>query len=289
MLMTLVPSRSALENTVLSLRHPEELIQQLVSEIAKDLLAHSQYIKEPQFRAIHPRDLELLFSFYDKRLFAGLLQRALAGRNLTFRLAPRMTRAGGTTTKKVSRRSGQACYEIAISSSLLFDGFRNNDRDVTVSGVRCQNRLEALQRIFEHELVHLIEQLCWESSNCAAGRFQYIARRLFLHQAHTHHLITRRERAAESGIRPGSRVTFIFEGRRLMGRVNRITKRATVLVEDPEGRKFSDGGTYKVYYVPISSLQPFAADETGPKVTSWVAGRAACAPEIHTATLAANR
>jgi hypothetical protein len=261
MLITLAPARTALENLVLSLWHPEELIRQLVGEIAKDLFADSQYIREPQFRAIHHRDLELLFSFYDRRFFEGYLQQALAGRNLTFRLAPRMTSKGGTTTKTLNPRTGEVNYEIAISTGLLFDGFRNNDRDVTVSGIRCENRLEALQRIFEHELVHLIELLCWESSNCAADRFQNIARRLFLHQAHTHHLITRRERAANSGIRVGARVMFVFEGVHLTGRVNPITKRATVLVRHPEGRGFSDGLRYKVYYVPISWLEPVTADE----------------------------
>src|SRR6266567_7942040 len=73
-----------------------------------------------------------------------------------------------------------------------------------------RQRMEALQRIFEHEIVHLIEQLCWENSDCAARRFRDIAERLFLHRAHTHDLITRRERAAESGIHVGSRVTFSF-------------------------------------------------------------------------------
>ena len=103
-------------------------------------------------------------------------------------------------------------------------------------------------------MVHLIEQLCWQTSNCAAPRFQDIARRHFLHRAHTHKLITRRERAAQSGIRVGSRVTFLFEGRPLTGRVNRLTKRATVLVEDPEGERFSDGRRYRKYYVPIVHL-----------------------------------
>jgi hypothetical protein len=143
---------------------------------------------------------------------------------------------------------------------MLFEGFRETDRRITVCGVDCGNRLEALQRIFEHELVHLIELLCWESSNCAAPRFQDIAGRLFLHRAHTHSLITRRERAADTGIRPGSRVIFEFEGLRLKGRVNRITKRATVLVEDATGQKYSDGLRYKTYYVPITRL---VADSRG--------------------------
>ena len=89
-------------------------------------------------------------------------------------------------------------YEIAIASSMLFDSFREADRRITACGVECQDRLEALQRIFEHELVHLGEQLCWGASDCSAARFQEIAGRLFLHRAHTHNLITRRERAADS-------------------------------------------------------------------------------------------
>jgi hypothetical protein len=48
-----------------------------VSEISKELLAHSQYIREPHFRAIRPRDLELYFAFYDKRFFAGFLHHTL--------------------------------------------------------------------------------------------------------------------------------------------------------------------------------------------------------------------
>jgi hypothetical protein len=58
-------------------------------------------------------------------------------------------------------------------------------------------------------------------------------------------------------------VTFLFEGRPLTGRVNRLTKRATVLVEDPEGESFSDGLRYRRYYVPIVHLQP-AGETIGP-------------------------
>ena len=51
---------------------------------------------------------------------------------------------------------------------MLFDGFGDADRRVSVCGLECENRLQALQRIFEHEMVHLIEQLCWEHSNWGA-------------------------------------------------------------------------------------------------------------------------
>lgn len=260
MIMTLASPKIALTDAVLSFSQPGEFIRKHVHEIHQNVLAHSRYIRESNFTEIHSRDLQCLFGAYDERFFGGLCHRALEGRKISFRLSRRMTRSGGTTARFLDPKTGEVRYEIAIATGLLFDGFRDTDRRITVSGLECANRLEALQRIFEHELVHLIEQLCWENSNCAASRFQNVARRVFLHRAHTHNLMTRRERAASSGIRPGSRVTFVFEGQRLIGRVNRITKRATVLVEDSEGRRYSDGLRYKTYYVPITYLEPVGLD-----------------------------
>jgi hypothetical protein len=40
--------------------------------------------------------------------------------------------------------------------------------------------------------------------------------------------------------------------------VNRITRRATILVEDSRGERFSDGKRYLKYYVPIHQLRPIA-------------------------------
>ena len=256
--MTPASARAALAGAVLSFQSPAEAIEQRVRQIHHTVLTHSRYIRAANFTVIHPADLELLFAAYDQRFFAGLCRPALDGRKLRFRLSPRMTKAGGATAR-FATAAGETSYEITVASSMLFDGFGKMDRQVTVCGLECDNRLEALQRIFEHEMVHLLEQLCWQTSNCAAPRFQDIARRHFLHRAHTHQLITRRERAAQSGIRVGSRVTFLFEGRQLTGRVNRLTKRATVLVEDPAGERFSDGLRYRRYYVPIVHLQPASA------------------------------
>jgi hypothetical protein len=247
-------ARIDLAGSVLASRLPEEAIQQRVRQIHQTVLTRSHYIRAANYTVIHPDDLELLFTAYDERFFDGLCRRTLDGRKLRFRLSPRMTRAGGTTARFVTP-AGETFYEITVASSMLFEGFGEADRPITVCGLECRNRLEALQRIFEHEMVHLVEQLCWQRSNCSAPRFQDIAGRLFLHRAHTHKLITRRERAAQSGIRVGSRVTFLFEGYPLAGQVNRLTKRATVLVEDPEGETFSDGRRYRRYYVPIMHLR----------------------------------
>jgi hypothetical protein len=246
--------REALSQVALYTRFPEEFIERRIREIRLNLLSQSRYLREPNFTRIHPSDLEFLFDAYDRGFFAGHCRGTLQGRKLGFRLSLRMTHAGGKTTRFISR-SGEVSFEIAIAISMLFDGFGRDDRSVTVCGLPCEDRLQAFQRILEHEIVHLVEQLCWDSSNCSAGRFQDIARRMFLHRVHTHQLITRRERAADSGIHVGSNVMFLFEDRQLTGRVNRITKRASVLVKDPDGRKYSDGCRYRKYYVPLGCLQ----------------------------------
>ena len=222
---------------------------------------------EPDFKRIHEDDLEYLFAAYDDRFLAGLCGRTLGPSRLRFRLSERMTRVGGKTTR-IAAPGGAALFEIAVATTILFDGFGKDDREVTVCGLRCANRLEALQRIFEHELVHLAEWLCWDASHCGRTRFQGIARRLFLHRAHTHQLITRAERAARAGIGVGTRVTFEYGGRRLTGRVNRITKRATVLVEDPRAARWSDGRRYTRYYVPLGQLRlvdPATGGEAEPR------------------------
>jgi hypothetical protein len=261
MMPTAAPAH-ALANAVLVVDLPENLIQQRVQRIQRDVLVHSNDLREPDFKAIHARDLEFLFRAYDEHFFAGLCGKTLEGKKLHFRLSRRMTRSGGKTARYTTR-AGEVSYEISIASSILFDGFGWMDRLVTVCGIECQSRLEALQRIFEHEMVHLAEQLCWGSSNCAAERFRDIAARFFLHRAHTHNLITRRERAAELGIRIGSLVSFNFGGRQLTGRVNRITKRATVLVADPNGVSYADGLRYRTYYVPLACLKSVIAHPAG--------------------------
>jgi hypothetical protein len=250
---------SSLAGKILSSREPEESIRRRVRQIHHDVLACSPSIREANFTGIHPFDLEFLFESYDELFLDGFCRKALDGRKLGFRLSTRMTRAGGTTTRFRSR-NGEVAYEIAIAAGMLFDAFGRLERRVDVCGLECGNRLDALQRIFEHEIVHLCEQVCWETSDCKAVRFQDIAARLFLHRAHTHNLVTRRELAAKSGIRTGSRVTFVFEGRRLTGHVNRITRRATVLVEDAAGARYSDGLRYRKYYVPIAQLEPASAE-----------------------------
>ena len=182
-----------------------------------------------------------------------------AGTPISFRVSKRMTRVGGTTTKyRMSRGSGpKSSYEIAISSTLLFSTFYDVERPIMVTGVECRDRVECLQRIFEHELIHLTEMLVWDDSSCSRQRFQSLAFQFFTHTEATHQLITPGERArAKFGIRTGDRVRFRIEQASYEGFVNRITKRATVLVEDDCSPLYSDGKRYAKFYVPLGNLEP---------------------------------
>ena len=238
---------------------PRSVVEARSTSIYREILERSGDIRAGNFEAMATDDLKLLFDLYDAATFAGRLRATLvedcAG-EVAFRLSSRMTSTAGKTLRYRPRAGKVATYEIAVSSTLLFQTFGHVDRPVDVAGVICRDRLEALQRIFEHELLHLAEFLATGRSNCNAGPFRTAARALFGHGASRHNLVTPREAAAVAhAIRPGDFVSFELGGARILGRVNRITRRATVLVEDPAGRLFSDRRRYRTYYVPLPLLR----------------------------------
>ena len=248
-----------LRNLLMHLSLTPDQQRRVFADVHNAVLRQSSSMTDPNFRSFHPDDLKFMFDQYDQRLLNGACRAALGGRRLDFHLSQRMTKAGGKTTWKTIRNrltgSVREEFEIAVSSHLLFQNFREVGRTVTVTGIECQNRLEAMQRIVEHELIHLGERLAWNTSNCRARRFHSIAERFFGHRVHTHDLVTTHEVARrEHGIRVGSHVRFDFEGHSLQGIVNRITKRVTVLVPDPHGLPYSDGHKYSKYYIPLGML-----------------------------------
>jgi hypothetical protein len=232
------------------------------AQIYWEMLQESNSLRRGNFARIDTRDIEGLFDRYDEKFFQGCLRDALSSLShpLTFRLSGRMTRAGGKTTREESwqgRRLLTRNYEIAISTTLLFQTFKEDQSRAIVTGVPCMDRLQALQRIMEHEIIHLVEMMVWYHSDCFRNRFKSITARLFGHTESTHQLTTVDQRAMEQfGIQPGDIVGFQHDRQWLTGQVNRITKRATVLVENAKGELFDDGKHYLTFYVPIQGLRP---------------------------------
>ncbi len=232
----------------------------LCEQIGDEVLSRSSTMDSPNFHAISAVDLRRMAELYDEAFFQSNLLALARKHGLSFRWSSRMTSAGGKTIRTTSRDATngkvRVQYEIALSSTLLFQTFSDLQRPIRVTGITCANRLQAMQRILEHELIHLTEMLIWDDSCCAERRFQEIALRMFSHTEHHHKLITQHERAAKKfNVRVGSLVAFDFEGRPYIGNVNRITRRATVLVCDATGQLYRDGKRYRKYYVPISQLR----------------------------------
>jgi len=214
-----VSDRQRLLDVVEETRFSPERIAAETRTIYESLLTTSPYLDGPNFTQFHPADLRQLFDLYDSTFFGGLCQAAVALHGLHFRISNRMTNAGGKTFQYRRRdRPDDRSYEIAISSTLLFLTFRNVERTVTVTGVECRDRIEALQRIFEHELIHLVEFLLWDTSQCSATRYQSMASGLFGHTDHRHELITPRETASKQfGVHVRSRVRFRCRGSNTSG------------------------------------------------------------------------
>lgn len=221
------------------------------------LQAADGLIQTPNFHAFSSRDLRILYQQIDDQFFGQRVANSLSqvGSSLHFRVSRRMTSSAGTTTTRFNRGTSQpGQIEIAISASVLFESFQNEE-SLVVAGLSCANRLQALCRVMEHEMLHMIEILIWNRSSCGAPRFQDMAHRLFGHRQSSHRLITPRENAARKfDIVPGDWVSFQFENQTLRGIVNRITRRATVLVPSVRGAVFTDGQRYLKYYVPVALL-----------------------------------
>jgi hypothetical protein len=234
-----------------------ETISGRTAQIHANVLSRSKYIHAPNFTKIHPDDLAILFAEYDDRFFGGQVKETLGTTPLHFRLSKRMTSSGGKAARFVDRSSGRMWYEISASTTMLFGGFTEEDhRPITTSGITCRDRLDALQRVMEHEIVHLIEMLLWGKSSCSQPRFHSITRRFFGHTQNKHNLITPKEKAlVKFGIRPGVKVRFRFDGIEHTGVVNRVSKRATVLVPDQKGLRYTDGEYYRKFYVPVQMLE----------------------------------
>ncbi len=235
-----------------------EEIDRLQQEIFDQTLLLSRTIDRPNFSRLSREDLMRMIRMYDERFFNGKVLPAAQSEGMNFSISSRMTKVAGklVTHYPDGNRGGRRQFELVLSSTLLFQTFEDADQQVEVTGRRCRNRLEAMQRVAEHELIHLVEMLIWNDGNCNEVRFQSIAKRYFAHTDYRHALITQRERALiKFNIRVGDIVRFAHDGKVISGRVNRITRRATILVASSKGQVFSDGERYIRYYVPLEKLQ----------------------------------
>jgi len=228
------------------------------ADIRQVLISRSPYLSGGEISRIANSDMEMLFQLYDNVFLKGYFQKYFPGK-LRFALSTRMTRNAGKTNylrNLAALRPEQEEYEIRIGIDFFFN-YNKLRRNKTVNGINTKDALEALQLVFEHELVHLIELHCCRESSCRKERFKTIAKQLFGHTDSYHQLPTEKEIAGvKFGFRVGNQVCFTHGGREYRGIIYRINKRATVMVPDGEGAyQDQQGQRYSKWYVSLTALK----------------------------------
>jgi hypothetical protein len=229
------------------------------AKIACHLMRESKNIRSEVITTISPLDLKLMFDLYDAFFFGGWFKDSYQGK-LKLSLSRRMTKSAGATIcpKNIAEINPEdLVLEIRIGVDFLFN-YGMLEGPIPVNGINTSNSLQALQLVFEHELCHVIEYICFHASKCNGDRFKTIANNLFGHTAIHHSLPTYRQIANQKLVlNIGDTVCFTLKGKKLKGILNNITKRATVLVPNKNGC-FVDKyrNRYSKYYVPLDLLEP---------------------------------
>jgi hypothetical protein len=245
-------------NELTNLKLTPKTIKDKRAEVSRLLTQSSPNIQNGDIKVISSADLKLLFDFYDKVFLRKRFKNKFKGK-LRFSLSRRMTRSAGKTLFPANL-SGIKPENLIIEIRMGVDFFFSHnliEGSKNACGIQTKTALEALQVIFEHELCHAIEYICFGQTNCSGDRFKTIAGNLFGHTESHHSLPTNTQIAHQKlGLKIGDNVGFTFEGKRLKGILYKINKRAVVMVPDKNGQ-FADssGNKYAKYYVPLPMLE----------------------------------
>lgn len=229
------------------------------SRVYDMVLGKSIRINRANFIGFATSDLKLIVDCYDQMLLGGAIEELLLlrGARLSFQINNRLrTSAGRLVTRKLP--GGTKEYRLESSASMFFRSFSEEYQGpFTVNGLLARDRLSALIIVMEHETLHLVEELMFHQTSCSRNRFRRLAFAWFGHTESTHALLTPREEARRQGIHVGDQVRFHFQNRDYCGLVNRVTRRATILVpcEGGEGELYNDGMSYQKFYVPLTLLE----------------------------------
>ncbi len=237
---------------ILDLEYNRDELDQKFKTVYEQLLIKSENIDEGNFTKIGTKDLRVLFSLYDREFLGGFFKEW--DYDIHFRFSKRLTKSGGNT--KYNKDDGS--FTISMSVPILHQTFNDVNREVKVNGIVCTNRTEAAMRVFEHEIIHVIEWTHFDTSNHNRPLFKQLAKNIFGHTDIYHQMVTQEERAAKVyGLTKGKKVFFEYSGEEHQGVITRITKRATVMVRDREGGfQDEDGKRYSKYYIPLPHLTP---------------------------------
>lgn len=93
------------------------------------------------------------------------------------------------------KHNGVYCdYELVMSKAIISNIFKNKEKSLKINGLKCYDKVECYQSLFEHELIHLVAQLyCEEKVRRMGGHtqtFKNIVYNLFRHTHYKHMLLS---------------------------------------------------------------------------------------------------
>lgn len=232
--------------------------------IKTKLFEISDNINSTDFTKIADIDLYKLFYLYDEVFLNYWFKNNFKGK-LKFKLSRQLTSSAGNTktSEKIAViKPEEIEFEVKVSLNHLAN-FHKTNRVKSVGGIEVKNKLDSLMLVFEHEVCHVIEFIVRKKSSCSQTPFKDLIYNLFGQSESTHKLVTIKEaNYVEYGFKPGDKVNFIFEGKKLNGFINKINKRAVVMCPDILGN-FIDmqGNHYKKYYVPLNCLTKYTKEK----------------------------
>ena len=241
-----------MKKDLIDLKYKCQEIKEKTRTIYDQIVIQSNNIDHGNYTSIATSDLKLIFELYDQIFFNNFFAENY-GDKIYFRLSNRMTKAAGKT-KRIMKTNE---FIISLSTTLIYQTFNDIKREIKVNGIICHDRLEATMRVLEHEIIHVIEHILFDSSSCSKPIFKCYSRNIFGHTDVTHQLITQAEVAHKNyNLHVGDVVSFEYEGKIYDGIINRVTKRATVMVRDRNGQFLdSKGNCYVKFYIPLQSLR----------------------------------
>jgi hypothetical protein len=237
-------------------------------------LLYPKVFPEENFLSLDPRQLKIMFMLYDEHVFDGQLKTKISEEhskvNFTITTDPNIrsrktTFAGCCTCIPIAVGEDGALiasYDFEFPADFYYSLFTDPSVKVlNVNGLKRRNRLECLQVVFEHELIHLIMMLWDYDEKISEGPlkihytshgtiFRKAVYSYFGHTSVKHRMLcgdASGDSKERGSITIGSRVTF----KDAMGRVyiGIVSKRSSEKI-----KVLTDDGGVLIVKVSIASL-----------------------------------
>lgn len=133
--------------------------------------------KPANFESLNPQDTQLLFELIDRHFLLGKLSEWLKANNSRLTVTPntKLTSTGGRCIMQRdpithSYKKTNCVFRIDLAPRILLETFKKGEVCHSSGGVKCCSRLECLQLILEHELVHLLVDLFCPELSTKTGK-----------------------------------------------------------------------------------------------------------------------